>query len=125
MDEACKMIGGLYDCISRISKFAHLTADRLHIIEKRLNAVSQYALVKPNSFWRPYPIGANGPHQHGDKYRESPSTFDTKSHIDTQGKEGGRTQMTLKWGKAHGKRAGQKRPKFSKSHNTMSISLKY
>ena len=40
MDEACKMIGGLYDCVSLISKFAHLTSDRLHIFEKRLNAVS-------------------------------------------------------------------------------------
>ena len=35
LDDACTLIGGLYECVSRISKFAHLTSDRLHIVEKR------------------------------------------------------------------------------------------
>ena len=82
LDEACTMIGGLYDCISRISKFASLSADRLHIIERHLKAVLQYALVAEHDFWRPYRLNAYGPHQQGKKYREAPSTFDQMTQDD-------------------------------------------
>jgi hypothetical protein len=73
----------------------------------------------------------NGPHQHGEKYSEYPSTFDTVSQDDeTRGKSGRPNEATSESSKVHSKRLHRNRLETSMNRHTKTkhsekVSLKY